>query len=349
MLTFLAVLLILTPLTAFVTKQPRYFQSLSMTQASASSRSATSTVIFDIDGTLADSFELGFSATQNVLPADVSITHEDYHAHTIYPTPERLARHYYQMPIPNGEISDGPSLAMELGLVASKDEFIETGTRLGREFDELYIGLVNTETARFYDGISDMLLRLSTGVPPEEATTASNARPVNLGALTNAAVEYAEAVLQVNGVRSLFTCCHGADDVPRPKPHPDGLFVCVSNIFGSENILANAKSCVYVGDSPSDGRAAAAAGMKSIGVAYGSHSLHSISPCFDEIVHTPQELEASLWRLLLIEDPPAMTAFDGLSCSAFKLEQLQCGQQAKRIQNFLASNEGESPSSGNGP
>ena len=131
MLTFLAVLLILTPLTAFVTKQPRYFQSLSMTQASASSKSATSTVIFDIDGTLADSFELGFSATQTVLPADVSITHEDYHAHTIYPTPERLARHYYQMPIPNGEISDGPSLALELGLVASKDEFIETGTRLG--------------------------------------------------------------------------------------------------------------------------------------------------------------------------------------------------------------------------
>jgi len=31
--------------------------------------------------------------------------------------------------------------------------------------------------------------------------------------------------------------------------------------------------CVYVGDSPSDGRAACAAGMRSVGVGYGSHRL----------------------------------------------------------------------------
>ena len=47
---------------------------------------------------------------------------------------------------------------------------------------------------------------------------------VKLGCLTNAAVGYAEAVLRANGVRHLFDTVHGADDVPKPKPFPDGTY-----------------------------------------------------------------------------------------------------------------------------
>ena len=45
---------------------------------------------------------------------------------------------------------------------------------------------------------------------------------------------------------------------------------------------------VYVGDSPSDGKAARAAGCKSVGVAWGSHPVENLTPQFDIIVHTPQ-------------------------------------------------------------
>ena len=158
------------------------FRRVGSTMAASSSPAATH-VLFDIDGTLADSFELGFSATQEVLVKEglEPITHEDYHAHTIYPTPERLARHAFGLQRPAGTISDGAAEALSLGLVASREEFLDRGARLGGAFDELYIGLVSTDTARFYDGVLPMLQRL-------------RAKGVPLGALTNAAVAYAEAV-----------------------------------------------------------------------------------------------------------------------------------------------------------
>lgn len=141
-----------------------------------------------------------------------------------------------------------------------------------------------------------------------------------------------------NGARSLFDSVHGADDVPRPKPHPDGLLVCVGDL-GSPPPA----QCVYVGDSPSDGAAAAAAGMRSVGVSYGSHSLAAITGQFDEIAHTPAELEAALLRLLGRSsgegEDAAGLPFGGLSCGAFKMQQLQGGEQQQRIAAFLASSE----------
>ena len=189
-------------------------------------------IIFDIDGTLCDSFQLGFSATNTVLQNNGfgSVTADQYHAGTKWTTPERLARH--------------------CGLDPVKDEpaFKSLGSKLGAEFDELYIGLVSTETAPFYPGIGDLLVKL--------------AGRGKLGALTNAAVAYAERVLDVNRARGLFAAVHGADDVPRPKPAPDGLLQCCRELG------MDISSAVYIGDSPSDGAAARAAGMASIGVTW---------------------------------------------------------------------------------
>ena len=36
--------------------------------------------------------------------------------------------------------------------------------------------------------------------------------------------------MQVNGVREMFSSVHGADDVPAPKPNPDGMAVCLSEM-----------------------------------------------------------------------------------------------------------------------
>ena len=95
-------------------------------------------VVFDIDGTLADSFRLGFDATNVVLRRNAfpPISEGDYHDNCIYVTPERMARH----------------------AVGEHDE--ELGKRLGGEFDREYIALVSTETAGFYPGLRPLLERL---------------------------------------------------------------------------------------------------------------------------------------------------------------------------------------------
>uniref|UniRef100_A0A7S2YJ12 Phosphoglycolate phosphatase n=1 Tax=Entomoneis paludosa TaxID=265537 RepID=A0A7S2YJ12_9STRA len=207
-------------------------------------------VLFDIDGTLADSWKLGFDATNVVLEKNniPTIDHEVYHQGTRYTTPDRLARH--------------------AGLLPGDEEYSSTGERLGQEFDEFYIGLVSTETAGFYNGIAELL----SHVQPEVA----------LGALTNAAVGYAQAVFREN-TRSdtldwstRFQSIRGADNVPAAKPAPDGLWqVC-------QDLQVDPQDCVYVGDSPSDGGAALAAGMPFIGVTWGSHGKESLAKLAQE-------------------------------------------------------------------
>jgi len=183
-------------------------------------------VIFDIDGTLADSWKLGYDATNEVLQKNNVdlITEQVYHEHCIYTTPVRLARH--------------------AGLLPEKDEdFEEVGARLGDEFDNMYVDLVSTKTAGFYAGIPELINEL-----PED---------VKLGVLTNACVAYARAVLQSNcvpDVKSRFLAINGADNVPAAKPNPDGLYLCCKEMD------LDPQDCVYIGDSPSDGKAAHNAG-----------------------------------------------------------------------------------------
>lgn len=196
-------------------------------------------ILFDIDGTLADSWKLGYDATAAILQKHniQPITQEIYHDCTRYCTPERLARHAGLHPIND------------------KIEFEEVGDKLAKEFDEMYVNLVSKSTAGFYPGIHDMLQSI---------------KPRKVGALTNACVAYAHAVLNANSINDIFISVHGADSVPKPKPNPDGLLHCCMEM----NV--DPSHCVYIGDSPSDALAAQAAGMPSIGVAWGSHSVESI-------------------------------------------------------------------------
>lgn len=235
-------------------------------------------IIFDIDGTLADSWRLGYDATLTVLERHniPLITPEFYHSCTKYSTPERLARH--------------------AGYEPGHPLFEPTGRKLAQEFDDLYVSLVTTETAGLFEGILPLLVKI-----PDD---------VAVGALTNAAVRYAHAVLQTNCPSSRagrkpgttagagadpiefyrrFRSIRGADDVPAPKPSPEGLWqVC-------RDLQLKPSDCVYVGDSPTDGVAAHEAGMPSVGVLWGSHSRESLSAApFTRLVGTVQELEELL-------------------------------------------------------
>lgn len=225
-------------------------------------------IIFDIDGTIANSWKLGFDATQVVLHKRniPLITEEIYHECTRFSTPDRLARH--------------------AGFLPGDDGYDEVGQSLAKEFDDLYVGLVDKTTARFYDGIDDLIL----GLPCEDENKSGGRSGVKVAALTNACVAYAHAVLKTNcegrGIYSRFLSIHGADSVPRPKPMPDGLLIC------SQEIDVIPEKCIYIGDSPSDGVAAKAAGMIAIGCLWGSHSEQSLRKApFDYICSSISELK----------------------------------------------------------
>lgn len=281
--------------------------SLSTEESSSSFTSSSSDeirgVIFDIDGTLADSWNLGFQATLTVLtdyhnknnveqhtPETYPLTAEEYHYGCRFTTPERLARH--------------------VGLEPGHESFELVGDDLGRRFDDYYVQLVNKDTAGFYEGIGRMLIKLHCGdlVPTGENNDESSMRSgLQLGALTNACVEYAHAVLKANcpqyssdaadkdAIYPRFSSIHGANSVPRPKPFGDGIRKCCEemNLFPSQ--------IVYVGDAPTDARAAVDAGARAaIGVLWGSNDEECLKKeeGFEVLCANVDELERAIARYL---------------------------------------------------
>jgi phosphoglycolate phosphatase-like HAD superfamily hydrolase len=124
-------------------------------------------VLWDVDGTLSNSYLLGYQSTNIVFKNNgiPEIAEDVYHLGTKYTTPRRLAWH------------------------STGDPDHESGLALGKQFDELYVDLVSMETAAFYDGISTTLRTISKTHPT-----------LRQGALSNACGAYVQAVLKVNKV-----------------------------------------------------------------------------------------------------------------------------------------------------
>jgi phosphoglycolate phosphatase len=202
-------------------------------------------IIFDLDGTLINSYMLGYTATNEVLQANrkETITEETYHACTIYDTPKRFAVHLHGLDY--------------------DDKQYEDGVELGRQFDELYIERISTATAGFYPQVLERLYGIIDKYPG-----------LQYAALTNACQLYGQRALAANleeggregGRAGLFTVVHGSDSVPASKPAPDGLIQIMRELGG-----VRASECVYVGDSPTDGQAGVAAGIRTVGCSYGSY------------------------------------------------------------------------------
>jgi phosphoglycolate phosphatase-like HAD superfamily hydrolase len=219
-------------------------------------------ILWDVDGTLSDSSNLGFTSTLQVLKNNGidGISEEDYHFGTRYTTPERFAWH----------VTGDPKHAR--------------GIELGRQFDDLYVKMVSAETAGFYLGIRELLL----GIKEEHKVD------VVYGALSNACGAYVRAVLNSNDVGDIFPVQLGADDVDAAKPQPDGLLKCCKLLD------LHPKQCVYVGDSPTDGQAATAAGMHAIGVSWGSHPLSSLQKAFPVVAHSVPELREYIENFVVV-------------------------------------------------
>ena len=68
-----------------------------------------------------------------------------------------------------------------------------------------------------------------------------------------------------------------------------------------EELSIDPAESVYIGDSPTDGQAATAAGMVSIGVCWGSHPKSNITPRFTYTVDTVAELRTLLNKICMKE------------------------------------------------
>ena len=164
------------------------------------------------------------------------------------------------------------------------------GAKLGQIFDDTYVLRVSKETAGLFDGMDRLLRSLAlAGHPP--------------GALSNACGAYVRAVMTANeldespGQRiGLFRVALGADEVPKAKPAADGLLECC------EKLGVTPAASVYVGDSPSDGKAASAAGMRSVGVLWGANGKAALEDHFDVLVEDVPSLTRALRDLLLTKE-----------------------------------------------
>ena len=224
-----------------------------------------SAVVWDVDGTLVESTDLGFEATNEVLArgGHAQISRADYLLGCRYTTPDRFSFHVGEE-IPNGE----------------------RGAALGADFDATYVARVSASTAGLFPGIERLLRSLALAGHPQ-------------GALSNAAGAYVQAVLAANELEevpgermALFGVALGADEVPAGKPAPDGLQKCCAALRAEPGFS------VYVGDSPSDGKAARAAGMKAVGVLWGANGEEALRPHFDELAADVDELIGALRRQL---------------------------------------------------
>lgn len=129
-----------------------------------------------------------------------------------------------------------------------------------------------------------------------DGLAALRAEGVTLAVATSKFQANAEALLAAAGLLDHFQLVVGADRVTRPKPDPEmGLLVLRELGFP-------AGRAVMVGDTTHDLLMAAAAGMRSIGVTYGVHSvpeLRSAGPTwlaesFDEVLGCLRAARADL-------------------------------------------------------
>ena len=105
---------------------------------------------------------------------------------------------------------------------------------------------------------------------------------VGLGVFTGANHESAMILLEATGLASNFGVVVGGDQVERVKPAPDGVLAACGALG-----VAPARAA-YVGDSPSDLRAARASGARAFAAGWG-HLYRQDEPA-DRVLARPEEL-----------------------------------------------------------
>lgn len=146
---------------------------------------------------------------------------------------------------------------------------------LGRELrgseSDVYYRRLSRAAPAPYPGVVSTLDALRERGHPVVVFTGSNARGASM-------------LLRESGLAVDVLVC--ADDVAHPKPAPDGLFLV------AERLLRPPSDVAYIGDSPSDTRAAGAAGARAVAAGWG-YAYEPTEPA-DITLHQPGDALALL-------------------------------------------------------
>lgn len=139
---------------------------------------------------------------------------------------------------------------------------------------------------RFLAHYRDNLARhsaLFAGVAPMLAGLEQ--RGVRWGIVTNKPKLYTDALLRELDLDRRAAVVLSADEVPRPKPAPDGLLLACARLG-----IAPAR-CLYAGDDKRDADAARAAGIRFVAVEWGYEGEHPLASWnADAIVGAPLQI-----------------------------------------------------------
>jgi pyrophosphatase PpaX len=135
-----------------------------------------------------------------------------------------------------------------------------------------------------------------------DAVRAVKARGLATGLVTSKNRSGAQRGLRLCGIEELMDVIVGADEVTRPKPHPEPVLKAMG-LLG-----ANPATTVYVGDSTHDMESGRAAGVWTAAVLWGPFSRSDLEPTAPDFwLETPGDL------VRLVSDPSWPSGRRGLS------------------------------------
>lgn len=182
------------------------------------------TYLFDLDGTLIDSIDLIFRSYRHAAARHLSAEF-----------PDSVWREGL-----------GTPLRQQFRAVCQDEELIEVMVVSYRE----YFLEHHDASIRLYPSVDDMLKALVE-------------RGVRLGIVTSKLRFGAERGLRATGILEYFDTIVSADEVGRPKPHPEPVLTAL------ERLGAEAERTLFIGDSPHDISAGLGAGVGTAGVLWG--------------------------------------------------------------------------------
>jgi pyrophosphatase PpaX len=164
------------------------------------------------------------------------------------------------------------------------------GTPLVTQFrdfvsDEAVIPRLVTAYRAYQHEHHDALTSAYDGIPALIARLEQRGHPI--GIVTSKADYLAERALTWVGLMGHVDVVIGADSVTRHKPHPEPVLVAL------QRLGAPRETAIFVGDSPHDVASGNAAGVRTIGVAWGAFDREALSEAH-VVVGTVAELEAIL-------------------------------------------------------
>ena len=215
-------------------------------------------VLFDLDGTLVD--------TTDLILQSFAYTFDVHLPGRLPSRADLIATFGRSLPAALEEMAalNGAADPRRLG-----DEMLSTYREFQRDHHDTLI--------RPFDGIAEMLSSLQ-------------ARGHRLGVVTSKMQHFARRGMRLFDLEDFFDVAVFHDDVTRHKPEPDPIQKAL------ERMAAEPADAAYVGDSPFDIRAAKAAGVHAVAVAWGGiHSAEALeAEAPDALVRHAEELLAVL-------------------------------------------------------